>query len=94
MTSSVSFANFSTCVRDAFFWLRCADRICRPSSITSSSSPSQAGLSQEELADRAKLDRTYISGVERGVRNPTVLVLQRLATALNIRPADLLAYGD
>lgn len=54
----------------------------------------QAGLSQEELADRAKLDRTYISGVERGVRNPTVLVLQRLATALNIRPADFLACGD
>ncbi|WP_084093096.1 helix-turn-helix domain-containing protein [Andreprevotia lacus] len=39
-------------------------------------------LSQEELADRAGIDRTYISGVERGVRNPTLEVMQRIATAL------------
>lgn len=50
-----------------------------------------AGLSQEELAHRAGLDRTYVSGVERGVRNPTVLVLQDLAGVLAVRPADLLA---
>lgn len=43
-------------------------------------------LSQEELADRSGLDRTYISGVERGVRNPTVQVMQKLAEALG---ADL-----
>jgi transcriptional regulator with XRE-family HTH domain len=49
------------------------------------------GLSQEELAHRAGLDRTYVSGVERGVRNPTVLVLQDLAGVLAVRPADLLA---
>lgn len=41
-------------------------------------------LSQEELADRAELDRTYVSGVERGRRNPTVQVLQRMAEALGI----------
>lgn len=39
-------------------------------------------LSQEELAERAGLDRTYLSGVERGVRNPTLDVMQRIATAL------------
>ncbi|OXI46697.1 helix-turn-helix domain-containing protein [Burkholderia aenigmatica] len=39
-------------------------------------------LSQEELADRATLDRTYVSGVERGVRNPTLEVMQRIATGL------------
>lgn len=39
-------------------------------------------LSQEELAARSGLDRTYISGVERGVRNPTLDVMQRIATAL------------
>lgn len=54
----------------------------------------RAGLSQEELAHQADLDRTYISGVERGVRNPTVQVLQRLAMVLKIRPADLLADAD
>ncbi|ELP1304629.1 TPA: helix-turn-helix domain-containing protein [Pseudomonas aeruginosa] len=39
-------------------------------------------LSQEELANRSSIDRTYISGVERGVRNPTLQVMQRIATAL------------
>ncbi len=39
-------------------------------------------LSQEELAARAGIDRTYISGVERGVRNPSLEVMQRIATAL------------
>jgi transcriptional regulator with XRE-family HTH domain len=39
-------------------------------------------ISQEELAARAQLDRTYVSGVERGKRNPTVAVMQRLADAL------------
>lgn len=49
------------------------------------------GISQEELAFRAKLHRTYVSGVERGVRNPTVIILGRLAKALGIEPAALLA---
>lgn len=39
-------------------------------------------LSQEELADRAGLDRTYVSGIERGRRNPTLLIVQRLSDAL------------
>ncbi len=39
-------------------------------------------ISQEELAVRAGIDRTYISGVERGVRNPTLEVMQRIARAL------------
>ena len=43
-------------------------------------------LSQEELAERAGLDRTYLSGVERNVRNPTVEVMQKIATGLG---ADL-----
>ena len=50
----------------------------------------KAGLSQEELAFRAELNRGYINGIERFVRNPTVLVLQKLAYALEIEPSDLL----
>ena len=40
------------------------------------------GLSQEELAHRADVHQTYLSGVERGRRNPSVLVLARIAAAM------------
>jgi transcriptional regulator with XRE-family HTH domain len=48
------------------------------------------GVSQEELADRAGLHRTYLSGVERGVRNPTVTVLEKIAKALKVKTSALL----
>lgn len=41
------------------------------------------GLSQEALAVDAKVDRTYVSRVERGLENPTVAVLEKLAVALD-----------
>jgi transcriptional regulator with XRE-family HTH domain len=46
------------------------------------------GWSQEELADQAGIHRTYVSGVERGVRNPTVTVLEKLAVALGATLPD------
>ncbi len=50
----------------------------------------QQKLSQEELAFRSDLHRTYVSGVERGIRNPTVVVLAKLAKALGVQPSKLL----
>ena len=49
-----------------------------------------AGLSQEELSFRAGMKRTYLSDLERGVRNPSVRALGRLADALNVQPDRLL----
>src|SRR5947209_19317099 len=46
-------------------------------------------LTQENLAFVANLDRTYVSAVERGEKNPTISVLVRIARALRVRPADL-----
>lgn len=46
-------------------------------------------LSQEAFAHKAGLDRTYVSGVERGRRNPTLDVLYRLADALEVEVRDL-----
>ncbi|WP_197467573.1 helix-turn-helix domain-containing protein [Tsukamurella tyrosinosolvens] len=47
--------------------------------------------SQEAFARHVGLDRTYISGLERSRRNPTLDVIVKLAHALDVKPADLLA---
>jgi transcriptional regulator with XRE-family HTH domain len=47
-------------------------------------------ISQEELAFKSELDRTYISGLECGKRNPTLKILVKLAISLNISPSELL----
>jgi len=49
------------------------------------------GLSQEELALRADLDRTYIGGVERGERNVSLINICRIAEALSVSPDFLLS---
>jgi transcriptional regulator with XRE-family HTH domain len=49
----------------------------------------ELGWSQEDLAYESGLHRTYISGIERGVRNPTVLVLQKMADTLGTDPSAL-----
>ncbi len=53
-----------------------------------------AGISQEELADRAELHRTYISLVERSRRNLTVDALDRIALGLGITASRLLAEAE
>jgi transcriptional regulator with XRE-family HTH domain len=47
------------------------------------------GISQEQLAVDAGIDRTYVGGIERGKENPTVLILERLAAALESRITEL-----
>lgn len=51
----------------------------------------RAGLSQEDFARKAGIDRSYYSGLERGVRNPTITVLAELAEHLGVEPMTLLA---
>lgn len=48
------------------------------------------GVSQERLAELAGLHRTYVSSVERGERNISLLNIDRLASALKVSPADLM----
>lgn len=47
-------------------------------------------MTQEQLAFDADLDLTYVGGIERGKRNPSLLVLARLAKALGVTPAELI----
>lgn len=50
----------------------------------------EKGWSQEDFADRAGIHRTYVSDIERGRRNPTITVLEKLAKPLGVAPGDLL----
>lgn len=50
----------------------------------------EKGWSQEQFAFECGLHRTYISGIERGIRNPTVIILEKVAVALGASEADLL----
>ena len=49
----------------------------------------ERGLSQEELAHRSEMHQTYLSGIERGRRNPSIMILARLAAALGADLEDL-----
>jgi transcriptional regulator with XRE-family HTH domain len=51
----------------------------------------QVGLSQEKLAVDAGIDLTYLGGIERGRRNPSLLVMARIAEALGVELVELLA---
>lgn len=48
------------------------------------------GWSQEDYADRADIHRTYVSDIERGRRNPTITVVEKLAKPFDLLAGDLL----
>lgn len=54
----------------------------------------ECGLSQEALAFEANIARNYMSGLERGVRNPTVLILDRLARVLKVSVSDIVSISS
>ena len=49
----------------------------------------ERGFSQDQLAEKAELDRTYLSGIERGVRNPGIKSVLKLCKALRVTPDEL-----
>lgn len=51
----------------------------------------EKGLTQERLAHDSEIDLTYLGGIERGRRNPSLLVMARIAAALNVALTELVA---
>jgi transcriptional regulator with XRE-family HTH domain len=52
------------------------------------------GISQEELANRSGVHRTYLGGIERGHRNPSYTNILKIAGALHVRASELLARAE
>jgi transcriptional regulator with XRE-family HTH domain len=50
----------------------------------------ERGLTQEQLAERSGLSQQYLSGLEQGRRNPTIVTIHELAVALGVSHLDLL----
>ena len=51
----------------------------------------ECGLTQEQLAFEAQIDLTYVGGIERGRRNPSLMIMVRIAAALGVTPAELIS---
>jgi transcriptional regulator with XRE-family HTH domain len=49
----------------------------------------ERGYSQDQLAEKADLDRTFVSGIERGLRNPGIKTVLQIARALNVGVGEL-----
>lgn len=69
--------------------MRTRDQVCSEFGATVRRLRVELGISQEALADRTQIHRTYIGGIERGERNPTLTMIHRLAEALGVSPRAL-----
>ena len=69
-------------------------RLLRTFGATIKQRREELGISQEELADRAGLHRTYVSDIERGARNVALANIVSLAAALDLKPSTLLKSLD
>jgi transcriptional regulator with XRE-family HTH domain len=63
----------------------------RTGGVTEREAPEQRKLTQEQLAFEAEIDLTYMGGIERGKRNPSLLVMGRIADALGVQLPKLLS---
>jgi len=54
----------------------------------------ERGVSQEELADRSSIDRSYMSSIERGMQNPGIISVLRIAHALEMTATELMAEAE
>lgn len=66
------------------------EKICRSFGQRVRKLREERGYSQEAFAEIVGIDRTYISGIERGVRNPTLTSIAKIAAAMKITPSKLL----
>lgn len=67
--------------------------VCQSFGVHLRSLRMQCGVSQEKLAELASLDRTYVSSVERGKRNISLVNIFKLAEALHLTPSSLLDFS-
>jgi transcriptional regulator with XRE-family HTH domain len=73
---------------------RPGDPLLRTIGLTIRALRNERGLSQEQLAALAHIDRSYMSSLERGLRNVSVLNIARIAAALDVPLRDLLGSRD
>jgi transcriptional regulator with XRE-family HTH domain len=69
--------------------LRFEDRVIRDFAIRIRELRTERGLSQEKLAEEAGIHRTYLGGIELGLRNPSLRNIGRIAQALSVQVSDL-----
>lgn len=70
------------------------ERFAKAFGVILSDARKKAGLTQEQLADKADFHRTYIGFMEQGVYSPNLYTLTKIAKALNVKTSDLVKKLD